>query len=343
MRSVFSTDLDAELKDIGILNYYAGAHRSMAWSTLAPYEEPALREYILPFIGQPLYTVLHSHIEGDTENAELEEASDLLRRTIVYYLMYDATPDLNVQLSDLGPQQISDQNGTTSNPSQWAFKLKVWNLMRKADQCLDQLLQFMDTATGEPFVAWRASVEKKRASSQFFHSPAEINEYLNIQGARRAYDTIIPYFRKAEWRYLIPVLGEPFFEELGNHYRQPPEEKNPLLDRAVLLAQRCLAEFGLIEALPHLSCVIGGETIVIVSKRDGFDERLGSGLVYNQAALSRLQQSATVNGGIAIKDLQSFLRKNADTLTTYKESEAYTTATATVNVIADPDSGAVFF
>ena len=344
MRSLFFGDNSTELKETDFLKYYGGAHRNLHSSTLMPYEEPALRAYLLPHLGRSFYDVLNAYDEsGTNDKPRLTEALKLLKRSLVYYMMYDALPDLNVQLTDLGPQQTNDGNGTSNSPSQWSFKAKRWNSMRQADQTLDQLLQFLEEQEGEDFATWRASVERSRQRCSVFSSPREIDQHLNIQGSRRAYDTIIPYFRKAEWRYLEPVLGQEFLKEIATQYAKP-EDGKPLHDRAIVLTQRVLAEYGLLMAIPNLTCVIDGEGIVIVSRRDGFDERSGSGLVYNQAAIARLQQSAEGNGATALQDLRAFLRKNADAdeLTTYKSSDAYPRAEPSNTIISDPDSGAVF-
>ena len=345
MRSLFSDDITVKISETDIPNLYAGINVNTYWRTLAPYEQPALREYLLPHLGRPLYDALETyHYLAEKNVAAMSEALDLLRRCLIFYMVYDALPDQNVKLSELGVQQTTDREGTSNGPSQWAYKAKLWNLMRKADQSLDQLLQFLELQTeGAAFTAWKISTARKRGRSTLFSSPAELDEHLNIQGSRRAYDTIIPYFRKAEWRYLEPVLGSDFLEELGTQYASPAEDKEHL-DRIILLSQRTLAEYGLLMAIPHLSCVIDGETIVVVSKRDGFDERIGSGLVYSQAAIARLQQSAEGNGATALKELQAYLRKHADEeqLATYKTGEAYPRAEPTNTIIADPGSGAVF-
>ena len=344
MRSLFFGDNSTELKETDFVKYYGGAHRNLSTSTLAPYEEPALRAYLLPHLGRKFYDALDAYDSSTADDKpKLAEAMELVKRSLTYYMIYDALPDLNVKLTDLGPQQTNDGNGTSTSPSQWSFKAKRWNAMRQADQTLDQLLQFLEEQEGEDFATWRASVERSRQRCSVFSSPREIDQHLNIQGSRRAYDTIIPYFRKAEWHYLEPVLGREFLDVLATQYKDAAENK-PLLDRGVVLLQRCLAEYGLLMAIPHLSCVIDGEGIVIVSRRDGFDERASSGLVYNQAAIARLQQSAEGNGAIALKNLQAFLRKNAtaEELTVYRESDAYPRATPANTIISDPDSGAVF-
>lgn len=215
--------------------------------------------------------------------------------------------------------------------------------MQKADQHIDQLLDFLEEqarAQDANFTTYADDVKRRRQSSGFFNSTTEVDEHLNIQGSRRAWATMVPSFRDAEWRYLRPVLGDEFYTELAALYKAGNASGVPA--KVIKQVQRVVAKYGLMIAIPNLSCVIQGDGLVIVSRRDGFDERVSSGLIYNQAAIARLQQSTEGLARTALADLRAYIIRNADELPTYKNSSAFPVEAEPKLPIGDCDSGAIF-
>jgi hypothetical protein len=329
----------------------------MSWDTLSPYEIPALREYLIPYLGKDFVDEIVAYANRSAEDDEVLTMEDCLQRFRLAtsgYMMLDAFCDQNVQLTDLGPQQQSSSEGGSAQPSQWAYKNKVWHMMKKADKYTDQLLDFVEEQArpqvpeggGDPvvsteFASFAEDIVRRRQTSDFFGSTTEVDEHLNIEGSRRAWAKMVPYFRDAEWRYLRPVLGDAFYLELSESYASGIS-LSTTHDAVIKLIQRAGAKFGLLLSIPNLACVIDGDGIMIVSRRDGFDERVSSGSSNNQAAISRLQQSAEGQGRTALAELRSYIIAEAENLTTYLNSTAYPTASETNLPIGETESGAIF-
>ena len=347
MQSLFSNQLNIELKETNFLEFLPSAHRSMAWSSMRPYETPAMREYLAPYLGEAFMAEIVTYAnlpDSDQDVAILSSCLNRVRLALAYYMGYNFTVDQNVQLSDLGPQTQSASEGGSSQPSQWAFKNKVWNLISKADQYTDQLLNFLEgraRAQDASFETWSNDPLRRRQTSDFFTSTTEVDNYLNIEGNLRAWNNMVPSFRTAEWRHLLPVLGSAFNTELVGMYKTGVNI-TPTHQTVIVLVQRVVAHYGLLLAIPNLSCVIQGNGIVMVSQMDGFDERVSSSLTTEQTAITRLQQSHEGLGRIALAELRNYIIRNADNLPTYKNSPAFISAPDPVLPIGDKDGGAIF-
>lgn len=335
MNFLFSYDYEVAIQDTIFPNFYPAVQANTKWKTLAPFQEPAIREYLLPFVGRPFYDALMAY---DGVDETVLEAGNMMRRAIAYYMVFDAIPTMLGNLSALGFQSMSDSGGTSNGPSQWAYKSTRWNLLSKADTYLDQLLVFLDEQVQDEvafFNTYANDPAVKYKKSAVFHTVDQLDHYLNIQGSRRAYNRIIPFFEKAEDRSLRPVLGEAFLAEVMALAAKKGENRTDVENTLVRRCRYYVAEIGLTAALPHLSCVIQGDGIVIVSRMDGFDQKNGSGLSNSQAAISRLRQDADERAKGALKDLLQFLATNA------AEFPSYVVPVAADENIIIPSSGAV--
>lgn len=325
-----------------IKNYVASMHKNMAWETVLPFIAPATREYLIPHIGRTFYDLIATKYNEDEENLTLEEieAVELMKQVVAYGVSLDFAIEMNVRLTDTGPQQTSDQEGTSTSPSQWAHSTKNWNTMRKMDKQLDFLLQYLHEHTNIPeFSTYAISKQYAAEGSDFFRTVDEMNEYLNIEGSRRAFSVIAKYFKKAERRYIAPLLGEDFYNELKDAYFNVAmtEEQS----KVITLVQRCVAEYGMVEAIPHLSCVLQNDGIVVVSRMDGFNSRSISNTLFGQAMIERVQQKCEQDATTERRELQSFLLKKADDYPTYLNSDAYPTEDTGLNIYSAGDGAII--
>lgn len=346
MSLLFSAENNAQYKDTNMAEFYPGIQANMAWKLISPYVGPATSEYLIPFTGQAFHDFLVTQSEEQAPAEEVTWAINLLRRSLAYYVAFEMMPDSLANISDLGMQSMSDQAGTSNGPSQWAYKQKRWNALQKADTYLDIFLRYVDdrvkqadsnfdTYANDPAVTYKKSMTIRHVE--------EMDRYLNIQGSRRAYNRIITHFEDAEQRKLLPVLGADYFAEVQTIFDTGEDARTQVQKDLVRHCQSVVAHAGLASALPHLSCVLSGDGIHIISRMDGFDQRNGSGLVYNQAAISRLRQDTELKTSQAIHDLRAFLTANKEdaafaTWKTYRESQ---TTEADSSVISE-DGGSVF-
>jgi hypothetical protein len=346
MELLFSAPNNAQYKDTLMSEFYPGIQANMAWQSIGPYVGPATSEFLLPYTGQAFHDFLVTQSEAAEPAEEVAWAINLLRRSLAYYVAFEMMPDSLANISDLGMQSMSDQAGTSNGPSQWVYKQKRWNALQKADTYLDIFLRYVDervkledsnfeTYANDPAVTYKKSVT--------FRHVEEMDRYLNIQGSRRAYNRIIPHFEDAEQRKLLPVLGADYFAEVKATFDLSEGARTQVQKDLVRHCQSLVAHAGLASALPHLSCVLSGDGIHIVSRMDGFDMKNGSGLSNSQAAISRLRQDTELKTSQAVHDLRAFLtaNKEEEDFATWKAYRETQTAEAETDTIID-DGGSVF-
>jgi len=336
---------ETEIRHSNFEDFYPNIHRNMAWRGLLPEIKQATRTYLMPWVGSELYDDIADKYEAGTVLSENQaEALELMQTAIALYTVYHALPKNNLLITAMGNQQMSDTGGGSNPPSQWAFKLTRWNALLQADSTLDQLLDALESyiaAEDSYFDLHKNSKARKRDVSDFFRSADQMDQFINIQGNRRAYARVVKYFAKAEKRYLYPVLGKDFYTEMKALLDSAATLTTPQID---LLAKirAAVAEYGLLEAIPHLALVIDDSGLKIVSSMDGFDQRISHAANNNQSAVERLRQKCEQDAGVYLREMADFLYTNADDYPTWKNSDAYPDYSTTTTVLDTAAGGAIF-
>ena len=316
MNYLISSENNVSVKDTILPDFHPGIQANMKFGMLSPQLPGATREYLIPYIGRAFHNHLVAQSE-DTPSDAIEEAIDLARRALVYYVVYDTIPLMIGNLSNLGFQTMNDREGTSNNPRQWEYYNARRNTILKADKYLDQLLVFLDSNRDDPdFSLYDADAAISYRRSRVFRQVAQLDEYWNIQGSRRAWNTVTPYLNKVEKRNLRPYLGDTLFKNLAAIADDTArtQVQSDLLERC----RDYVAEIGLVAAIPHLSCTISGDTIVVVSDTDAFEGRKTAG----NSPILRLQQDAETRAAGALQDLRKFLADNAEDIPDYTAPEA---------------------
>ena len=330
------------LKHTNFEAHYPSAHTNMAWKTINPYVRQAIKKYILPYIGSELYDDLATKYQNDTVlTAEQAETLELLQDCAAFYTVYQAMPHRNIVLADTGVQQNTPENASPTN--QWSFKIARWNALVEADNMLDQLLSYLEQqieASVAYFDLFKNSTAYNVKVSNFFRHTSELDEYLNINNSRRAFVALSKYLTKAEEQYLLPILRADQFNEI----RDQMKANTLTTENTNLLAyvKKVVAEFSLVEAIPHLSLLIEGDGFKIVSSSDQFDNKRNLTNKNHMDAIQKLEYKAKENARIYRADLIRFLYDNVDDYPTWKAGGYYVEPTEVGGVTQSEDSiGAV--
>ncbi len=330
------------LKHTNFEDHYPSAHTNMAWKTVKPYVRQSIKKYVLPYIGSEIYDDLASKFQnGDSLTDEQTEALELLQDCAAYYCVYHAMPHQNIVLADTGVQQNTPEHSSPTN--QWSFKLARWTALLEADNILDQLLAYLEQQIEDSvayFDLFKNSSAYNVKVSNFFRHTSELDEYLNINNSRRAFVALTKYITKAEEQYLYPILREDYFNEI----RDELKGNNLSAENTTLLPKirKMVAEFALVEAIPHLSLLIEGDGFKIVSSTDQYDSKQNLTNKNHMDAIQALKYKAEENARIYRADLIRFLYDNADDYATWKAGGYYVEPTETGGVTqSDSSIGAV--
>jgi hypothetical protein len=250
----------------------------------------------------------------------LARALALLQDCAAYYTAYHVLPERNGFLASMGVVQNNPTGGSAPVP-QWAYKEKRWNALANADSFLDLLLAHLEkmVVDGEAaFDPWENSSAYKVTGSIFFRQTRDLDAYLNMQGSRRTFLSLIKYLRDVEDEVITPILCTDLIAEL----------KTQLADGALSTANAALmkyvwkavANLGLVSAIPHHRITIDGDGFRVVSQTDQFDDRRNQTNSIHENAIMNLMQAARDRGNKAIADLQAFLADNTGAYPLWKNS-----------------------
>lgn len=307
-----------QLGDTNFLAHYTGANRSMAWAEVAPGVRQATEKFVLPYIGTAFYDDLVGKFHAnDILTAEQAKALELMQDCIAYYTAYHILPERNAFISTVGVTQNTPTESSASPTSQWAWKAKRWNALENADTFLDKLLAYLEQQVAAEvayFDLWKDSAAYNVRKSDFFRSTAELDEFLNIQGSRRSYVSLVKYMREVEEDVILPLLCT----EQYNALLESDLDADALALKAKV--SKAVAYLGLNAAIPHHRIVIDGDGFRVVSQTDQYDDRRNQASNIHEAAIIALATTAEQRGRRYLFDLENFLRQNADTYILWRDS-----------------------
>lgn len=323
--------------------YSPSTHRNLAWETMSPFVEEGTRRYVIGHVGRDWYEAIAAKYQAGTALSDEEtEAVSLLQRAVTHYAIYEFTAGMLTAETDMGTISRRDREGTAQAASGFAYHETRRNAMLSGDAALDDLLAFLTDqvrAENTDFDLFAASPNYLTLGSDFFRTTDEMDEFLNIRGSRRAFKSIARYFKKAEMRYLRPILGVHFYEELASEYFVGTA--NPVHKEVLRLSRAYLAEVGLIEAIPHISCVLKADAIVIISSTDSFNSAGNSNTLFGQAMIERVQAKAELDAKRAKRELEEELIVNRAAYPTYLANHYDEGAAAGATIVGDANSGAL--
>jgi hypothetical protein len=314
--------------DTNFKEHYPSAAKNMAWATLTPFIRQATRKYIIPFIGEQIYNVIADAYDTDTVSVGVQE--DFLQRLQdiqAYYTIHHAMPVLNGIISDMGVQETTATEATSSPIAMWRYKNMRWEVCETADDFLDELLSYMEQKVEDEeafFDTWKNSDAYTANASSFFRLTSELQQHIHIRRSRRTFIALLPFLKKAEKTKVKPLICQDQYDDLKTKVADDTLAADDT--RLLEMVQPVVAHYGLMMALPHLKLHIGSDGIKSVSSTDGMNKKEAA----REAAIQELGMTLEEEARTALSDLKAFLYENADTYTLWKDSDCY----------VDPDDAA---
>lgn len=340
MNTVFKLSAGAQLATatVGQTDFkrqYPEVNHSMLWLELLPYVEQATDLYCIKYIGSEVYDDLVDKYQAGTPALSAKEARllELLQRAVAYYTIAHALPKkLNV-LSTMGNMTNSPEGGAAP-VSQWSHKNTLWSVTKDADRFLDEVLQYLqdDSISDTPaFSAWKTSSAYTYDKADYFRSTADFQGYHNINDSHRTYKALLPYVKKAQDKYILPILGKTQHGALLTAIKNntASDIQKELLD----LIRKCLAEYTIAMAVPALTVLIEDDGIKVVSRTDNMDSKSAVASAFFKEAAAGHQATAEQYGRTFQADLIDFLFKNKTSFPYWMESEYY------LNSLSDTSCG----
>lgn len=336
MKVVFKLDTgvsaaDANVGQTNFKSHYPEVNHSMAWLELLPYIEQATDLFVMPYIGQALYDAIVDEYQQATPNLNAKQARflELLQRAVAYYTIFHALPKKLGVVASMGAVTNSPQGGAMP-VSMAAFKNQLWSVTKDADRFLDETLEFLQAEVNDgnsDFDDWKGSTAYVEGKSDYFRSTKEFQGYHNICRSHRTFLALLPYIKKAQDKYILPILGKDQHAALVTAIKDntATEEQKSLIEAI----RRCLAEWTIYMAVPALTVLIEEDGIKVVSRTDGMDIRSNIASAFFKEAAAGHQLAAEENARTFRADLIDFLFTNEADYPLWVASDFYTTATTT--------------
>lgn len=350
MNVVFKLDTgvaaaDANVGQSNFKSHYPEVNHSMAWLELLPYIEQATDLFVMPYVGQAMYDAVVNIYQAGTPALSTKQARflELLQRTVAFYTIFHALPKKLGVVASMGTVVNTPQGGSTP-PTQWGFKNQLWSITKDADRFLDDLLEFLQAevnAGNSEFNAWKTSDAYTEGKSDYFRSTKEFQGYHNIIRSHRTFLALLPYIKKAQDKYILPILGKSQHDELATAIKA---NTATTAQKALIESiRKCLAEWTIYMAVPALTVLIEEDGIKVVSRTDGMDTRNNvASAFYKEAAIGH-QTAAEENARTSRADLIRFLYDNEADYPLWTASEFYTSnATTSSSKVIGCETGGIW-
>lgn len=320
----------ATVGETNFKRHFPEVNHSMLWLELLPYVEQATDLFVLKYIGTEVYDALTAKYQAGTPALTSKETRllELIQRAVAYYTISHAMPKKLSVMASMGNMTKAPEGGAVS-VSQWAHKNGLWSISKDADRFMDEVLRYLqDDVNGETpaFAAWKTSSAYTYDKADYFRSALEFQGYHNIAGSLRTYTALLPYIKKAQDKYVLPILGKTQHAALVNAIKNntATDIQKELIDAV----RKCLAEYTIYLAVPALTVLIESDGIKIVSQTDNMDSKSNvASAFYKEAAVGH-QLSAEENGRTFQADLIDFLFSKASSFPYWMESEYYISSQA---------------
>lgn len=318
---IYDKTADEDNQPDSLKNYCGVFDINLSITNMREIIEDAEQTYILPAIGADLWEELETVYDAYPGTALSANNAKLIRSlqgSIAYFTLFESLGNRGIFVSDMGPGQAVSKDGTFIFPSQWRTQVGMRKAFLTANRRLDRALQLLQAAPSD-WPTWEASQAFTDSRELFFNSATELQPYLAMEASRVVYLALQPSLREAERRYIKPVLGEDFFDEI----------KAAILSGSLTSIQTKLIEhirWALVKwmricAIPNLRLRFNENNLVEPDM--GMD---ASGKNETRADADAIR-SLWVNDAFAAREftdeLKAFLWKNASSFTTFMESDLY--------------------
>lgn len=307
-------------KTIGETNFqdhYARVNKNMDINAFKVELRKVTRDIIVPSVTREFYDYLANKYQaGSNMTAYESEVLFMLQDCIAEYAIWKMSPAFNVTLGDLGIQENHGSQGQAPAAAQWRYKNFHWNVMKQADEHHDAALTYLEKNAAE-FEVFNLNRAKLKIDSFLVRTTEDFEQFVNISGSRRTFRKMIPSMLKANLRYILTILGKPFYNELLEQLKGDTlTEKNK---EVLLRVQEVICHFALFHAIPHLAVMIEEDGIFLLSSTDGMNTKN----LAHESRLQDLKESANSDAVQAIDALKNYLYVNVEHFPLWKSDGNY--------------------
>ncbi|HZV71623.1 MAG TPA: DUF6712 family protein [Saprospiraceae bacterium] len=341
---------DYTIGDTNFREHYAAINANTAWDTIEPTIRKATQKYVIPVIGEAMYNAIASpYLEGITivvEPAQFAKILEKLQDTVAYFTIMHFGPEINLLISDTGANERGSADGSVRPTSQWRYKDFKWDICKKADELLDELVNMLDTFVLEGVVTvnpWKNDPLYEVQKTWFFNSAKTFGDHQHISLSRKVFNMMYRDIITTE-DAVKKIIGSAQFTALVTLVNtEKPEDMSPAFQELLRLIRNFVSAKAMGLSIPRLSVIIDALGIKFSNFNDGMESFSNS---------ETTMPGAGVIGSFAFKcmvdserdhnTLIEFIYDNIDDYPLIAASQPYAAAAEDVGTIICPGDGGVW-
>ncbi len=335
----------AEVEQDTLKYYNPTIFKNTTWETMRPIIADTELIHFEPVLTGAFYdevVAAYAAYPATSMNTYMAEFVRKLQRSLSHFITFEGASDLLLTMSDMGPKEAENKEGTFSGPRQWTFNELRKKSFQKGTYFLNQALAYVAANASQTiFNTYTNSDTYKDRREYFFRSPEELAPFVPGSKAHIVYSMIQPFFREAERRYILPTLGKPFYDELKVSLKGTTALTDAQKDVLTYIRQ-ALVKWTIRYAIPNLRLQITEQGII----EPAFDDGLNKNYKIQNSVVNNMWVSLVEGGQFFLQDLKNFIDTNVDDYPTYKASTAYSATeqkNPAIGFFHEPGGGTVGF
>lgn len=302
-------------QDDSLKRYCSMFDRNMSFFDMTEIIEDAQRSHIEKYISKAFLDELNTAYAG-TPTANQLSAIRELQPAAAWFTAFEFMKQRVARISDMGVGETVSQEGTFLSARQWVTNDARREAFLKANRHLDRALAFLED-NKDNYATWTASDAYTDSKELFFNNSTELEKYLSNECERVVYLTLRPHIKEAELRYIKPVLGATFFDEIKTAITGTPTTAQLALIDKVRWA---LARWVVVAAIPNLRLRINASGLI---EPDFANNSHNTGSKATEETTHSLWIDQQTAATYFTDSLKAFLQEKVDDYPTYKTSNLY--------------------
>ncbi len=299
---------------------YLAVNAAFTFGSISPSIKRAEREYLIDVMGKELLGVLDT-----AYNAE-DGLTDRLTALLPYaqaaavnlgFMLY--IPIGNIQISEKGIQVVTEEN---RKPAPLWAKEELQNTLKDSGFAdLEALQMFLDENQNN-YPEWVDSSAFDRVKELFVNTASAFSQIYPIGNSWRTFVRLKPIMRNVEEDLFVSALGEEYFNELKEKFRD--EDANSDDKKVLAKLNKAIVFYTVAEACRLLPVELSENGLSIKSY-------MGNGINKQEQAapsslISNLTDVTSKKAQEYLEQMKSFMNSVASpsVLPTYYNSDAYT-------------------
>jgi len=206
-------------KTIQEIASYVTISNASTSSGIMPKQRGAEEDYILPVLGNDLFTALQTQVTpGPITQAEL---LDKVRAALAFLIYYKELPLMHTIITESGLRTVT--NDKVQGAYRYQYEATRQHLENEGLSGLEKLFEYL-MANADTFPTWKTSDAFTRLNKNLIKTGKDFSSYYYLFQPHRTFFALQPVMQEVEDFYVKSIIGDTFFAFLKDTVSLSPEE-----------------------------------------------------------------------------------------------------------------------